>query len=221
MGDKDIEINNDDLIKSLNKFFQIFSNIFKYYGLSNGKFDINFVDDNILSFIVYDKNDNDLWFEVVDFNNVKYTIDAKIKCAEELEYKIHKFCQENGQLKIEEFKNKPNIFTYIKVLIEVETDTDFSLIIPNYNLYKLEYNQDYKIELRLDVESAKDDIIKFLKDIKINSSKDFHESTLTKSILDYQKQLDEIGISSSKFDLLGGGNWRFTIDVKKITEEFL
>ena len=79
----------------------------------------------------------------------------------------------------------------IKVIIKAETDCDFKLGFPKFikGLRKINYNGDYFIELHLNEETAKTDIIKFLREIEIDSSKDWHKEHLKLGIDDYEHQL--------------------------------
>lgn len=115
------------------------------------------------------------------------------------------------------------ISTKIKVVIKVETDGDFYLGFPKYihGLYKLKYNEGYYIELHLSEKTAKEKLIKFLKEIEIDSSKEYHKEDLKTGILNYEKQLNDIGLSSTYTDILGGGNWSFIVNVSRVwIEEF-
>jgi hypothetical protein len=44
-----------------------------------------------------------------------------------------------------------------------------------------------------------------------DSCKEWHKGDLEKGIDSYIKQLNEKGLSSCEVDILGGGNWSFTI----------
>ena len=115
------------------------------------------------------------------------------------------------------------ISTTIKAVIKVETDCDFKLGFPKFikGLYKLKYDQDYLLELRLNEKTAKDDLIEVLKEIEIDSSKEWHQKDLKEGVLDYEKQLKEHGLSGTYSDILGGGNWSFTVEISRVWEEFL
>ncbi len=116
----------------------------------------------------------------------------------------------------------------IKVDIRIETDSDF-VIESGYHidrkdgtLSKIKYNHvGYKIVLELkENENTISNIINFLKGIKIYSHKDYLEELLSKGIDKYEKQLLDIGLSSSIEDLLSG-NYSFVVDVYKIETEYL
>ena len=111
----------------------------------------------------------------------------------------------------------------IKVVIKVETDSDFILGFPKFTkgLRKIKYEGDYEIQLEFPEESAIDDLLKFLKGIDIDSCKDWHKSTLDLGLARYEELLKSEGLTSSPFDLLGGGNWSFSILVFRVTEELI
>lgn len=113
--------------------------------------------------------------------------------------------------------------TTIKVVIRVETDSDFILGFPTFikGLKKIKKNEDYYIELEFDEKSAKKDLVTFLKGVDIKSSKEWHKETLSKGIIKYEDYMNQHGLTSSYNDLLGGGNWSFSVEVIKITQEYL
>ena len=108
----------------------------------------------------------------------------------------------------------------IKAIIIAETDCDFKLGFPKFikGLRKIEYDQDYFIELHLNEETAKIDIIDFLREVEINSSKDWHKEQLKSGIDEYEQQLKE-GLCGS-LDFFGG-NWLFQVEMYRVTEEYL
>ena len=108
----------------------------------------------------------------------------------------------------------------IKVIIKAETDGDFKLGFPKFikGLRIIKYDQDYFIELHLDEETAGEDIIEFLREVEIDSSKDFHKGQLKSGIDDYEHQLKN-GLCGS-FDFFGG-NWLFQVQMFRVTEEYL
>lgn len=108
----------------------------------------------------------------------------------------------------------------IKVIIIVETDNDFILGFPKFikGLKKIKYNGDYFIKLHFHEETAKTDIIEFLRGIEIDSSKEWHNEQLKTGINDYEKQLKNELCGSLDFF---SGNWLFQVEVYRITEEYL
>jgi hypothetical protein len=108
----------------------------------------------------------------------------------------------------------------IKVIINVETDCDFKLGFPKLikGLRQIRYDEDYFIELHLNEETAKTDVIEFLREVDIYSSKEWHKEQLEIGIDDYEIQLKN-GLCSS-FDFFGG-NWLFKIEMCRVTEECL
>ena len=118
--------------------------------------------------------------------------------------------------------------TKIKVNIRIETDSDF-VIESGYHidrkdgsLSKIKYSgEGYKIVLELrENENTISSIVNFLKGIKIHSHKDYLEELLSKGIEKYEKQLLDIGLSSSGEDLLSG-NYSFVVDVCRVETEYL
>lgn len=108
----------------------------------------------------------------------------------------------------------------IKAIIIAETDCDFKLGFPKFikGLRKIEYDQDYFIELNLNEETAKTDIIDFLREVEINSSKDWHKEQLKSGIDEYEQQLK--GGLCGSLDFFGG-NWSFQVEMYRVTEEYL
>ncbi len=111
----------------------------------------------------------------------------------------------------------------IKVIIKAETDSDFTLGFPKFikGLYKIILDTNYYIELHLNEKTALEDLIDFLCQLDINSTKEWHKKDLNKGITDYVLQLKDKGLSSCNSDLLGGGNWSLSVEVYRIKEEFL
>jgi hypothetical protein len=108
----------------------------------------------------------------------------------------------------------------IKAIIRAETDSDFKLGFPRFitGLRTIKYNGNYRIELHLEEETAKIDIIEFLRGIIIDSSKEWHEELLKAGIDDYEQQLKN-GLCGSK-DFFGG-NWLFHVELYRVEEEYL
>ena len=77
--------------------------------------------------------------------------------------------------------------------------------------FKIKRNYDYKINLEFDETNAKDNLIHFLNELEIDSCKEWHKEDLKKGIDSYIQQLNEKGLSSCEVDILGGGNWSFSI----------
>ena len=43
---------------------------------------------------------------------------------------------------------------------------------------------------------------------------------MKEGFLDYEKQLKWHGLSGTYLDILGGGNWSFTVQISRVLEEF-
>lgn len=112
--------------------------------------------------------------------------------------------------------------TEYKATIRVKTDGDFKLVFPpiikgSYNInHKNGYS--YKIKMKL---GSEDELIRFLEGISIDSSKEWHKEDLKQGVQDHKKQLILGGLGSNYQDLLGGGNWSFSVEVIKVTKEYL
>ena len=124
---------------------------------------------------------------------------------------------------IRDFKNydfELNENVMIKAIIKAETDCDFKLGFPKFikGLRKIKYDGDYFIELHFKEETAKTDIIEFLREVEIDSSKDWHKEQLKSGIDDYEHQLKD-GLCGS-LDFFGG-NWLFQVEIYRVTEEYL
>jgi len=111
----------------------------------------------------------------------------------------------------------------IKVIIKVETDSDFTLSFPKNitGFYDIKYDGNYFIKICYEEKNALDGLVALLSEIEISSCKDWHSADLKKGISGYINQLNTLGLSSSIYDLIGGGNWSFTIDVLRITEQYV
>jgi hypothetical protein len=111
----------------------------------------------------------------------------------------------------------------IKVVIKVETDSDFILGFPKFTrgLRKIKYDQDYHIELEFPESTAVDNLLEFLKGLEIDSCKEWHKGILESGLVNYETVLRNEGLTSCPTDLLGGGNWSFSILVFRVTEELI
>jgi len=111
----------------------------------------------------------------------------------------------------------------IRLNIEVETDNDFSLDFntPNkaleYIIKKFEGGYTMEVDFYQNETDVVEHIIDFLENIKINSSKDWHEEDLREGVAGYKKILKEKGLQSCG-DILGG-NWQFLITLDRINVE--
>jgi hypothetical protein len=79
----------------------------------------------------------------------------------------------------------------IKVVIKVETDSDFILGFPKFTrgLRKIKYDQDYHIELEFPESTAVDNLLEFLKGLDIDSCKEWHKSSLDSGMAKYEELL--------------------------------
>jgi len=109
----------------------------------------------------------------------------------------------------------------IKVIIKAETDDDFKLGFPKFikGLRKIKYDSNYFIKLELEENTAKTDIIEFLREIEMESSKDWHKGQFKLGVDTYEQQLENALCGS--LDFFGGGNWSFQVEVYRVTEEYL
>ena len=113
---------------------------------------------------------------------------------------------------------------YIEVEIAIETDGDFNLSFksPKNCLYTI---SNYKINLKYDFEwwdekTIKESLINFLKDVQMNTSKDYLKESFDEGKENLIKSINE-NLFEFHTDILGGGNWSFVLNAKRITTQYI